>query len=398
MDRQIARFTHDGVREATVTVHPFTTNDKLGLTLTRFRRADCDDVVLLVHGLTSSSDMFIMPEHVNVVNYLLDSGFTDVWALDHRMSNRFPYNTETHRDTLDHVALFDHPAALRELRRHVGDRRIHVITHCLGAVTFSMSLFGGVIDNITSLVCNSVSLVLRISRMARLKLALAPGLLEYVVGLPFVDPRFGDAPPLTRAWWLSRFVSLFHPECDVRSCHMVSFMWGSGRPAIFEHENLLPVTHERTADLESAVGVHYYRHIRKMVRAGHVVRFSPGDPRLAGLPDDYLADLAKVDTPILLLTGDRNRVFTDSNIVCHEMLSRAAPGRHELHILEGYGHQDPFAGKNAHVDVYPSIVEFLSRHADAAGPAPAGASAAPSAPSAPSAGVGGTARAEGEMT
>lgn len=370
MDRQIPRFTLEGVPEAEVAVHPFSTEDGLGLDLTRFTRGDCDDVVLLVHGLTSSSDMFIMPEHYNLVTYLLDAGFTDVWTLDHRMSNRFPYNTETHRDTLDHVARYDHPAALRELRRHVGGRRVHVVAHCLGSVSFSMSLFGGVVDGVTSLVCNSVSLVLRVSPWARFKLTLCPEVLEYVMGLPFVDPRYGEAPAFTRAWMLSRMVSMFHPECDVRSCHMVSFMWGSGRPGIFEHDNLLPVTHERTADLESAVGVHYYRHIRKMVRAGHVVRYRPDDPRPDGLPRDYLAKAGEITTPVLFLTGDHNNVFTDSNIVCHEMLSRLAPGRHQLEILPGYGHQDPFAGKSADVDVFPRIADFIRKYARSEGGAP----------------------------
>jgi pimeloyl-ACP methyl ester carboxylesterase len=362
MDRRIARYTLEGVAAET-SVHPFSTDDGMGLTLTRFHRAPCDDVVLLVHGLTSSSDMFIMPEHHNIASFLLDAGFTDVWALDHRMSSRFPYNTETHRDSLDDVACFDHPAALRELRRHVGDRRVHVIAHCLGSVSFAMSLFGGTVDDIASLICNSVALTVRVPRWSRVKLTLCPELMEYVVGLPFVDPRYGHSPVLTRPWMLSRLVSLFHPECDVRSCHMVSFMWGSGRPGIFEHENLLPVTHERTADLESAVGVHYYRHVRKMVRAGHVVRWDPGDRTYSGLPEDYLANAAEVTTPVLFMTGDRNRVFADSNIVCHEMLAKLAPGRHQLEILRGYGHQDPFAGKNAHLDVYPQMVDFLKKWA-----------------------------------
>ena len=36
---------------------------------------------------------------------------------------------------------------------------------------------------------------------------------------------------------------------------MLSFMWGSGHPAMYEHDNLLPVTHERMADLCSACGI-----------------------------------------------------------------------------------------------------------------------------------------------
>src|SRR4051812_31308268 len=100
MKSRIPRYTLEGVSGAAVSVHPFSTEDRLGLTLTRFLAAESDDVVLLVHGLTSSSDMFIMPEHRNLVSFLLDSGFGDVWTLDFRMSNRFPYNLETRRQTL----------------------------------------------------------------------------------------------------------------------------------------------------------------------------------------------------------------------------------------------------------------------------------------------------------
>src|SRR3954454_14941328 len=82
--QRIPRFTLEGVKDADVSLHPYTTEDDLGLELRRFHRADCDDVVLLVHGLTSSSDMFIMPEHHNLVTYLLDAGFTDVWTSDFR--------------------------------------------------------------------------------------------------------------------------------------------------------------------------------------------------------------------------------------------------------------------------------------------------------------------------
>src|SRR5690349_11073691 len=80
MNREIPLYTLDGVRDADVSVHPVTTLDGLGLTLTRFRREPAEDVVLLVHGLTSSTDMYVMPEHRNLVNHLLDNGFGDVWS------------------------------------------------------------------------------------------------------------------------------------------------------------------------------------------------------------------------------------------------------------------------------------------------------------------------------
>jgi cholesterol oxidase len=363
MSSRIPRFTHEGVKDAEISVHPFATEDGLGLSLTRFHRADCDDVVLVVHGLTLASDMFIMPEHRNLVTHLLDEGFTDVWAVDFRMSNRFPYDMETHRFTLDDCALYDHPAALAELRRHIGGRRVHVIAHCLGSVSFMMSLYGGAVDGIASVVCNSVALTPRVPLWSRYKLGYGPALAEYVLGFSFLDPRFGDAPVLTRGWMLSRLLSLFHRECDVRACHLLSFMWGSGRPALYEHRNLDDATHRRIADLCGGVGVHYYRHVHKMVEAGRAVKHDRRDRRFAALPDDYLARAGEVDTPVLLLTGDRNKVFADSNHVCYRKLEEAAPGLHELDVLPGYGHMDPFLGKNAHADVFPKMVDFIKRKA-----------------------------------
>ena len=83
------------------------------------------EAVMVVHGLTTSTDMFIMPEHENLVSHLLDRGY-DVWCLDFRMSNRHPYNLFKHRWSLDDVALYD------QLQRAAGlpvtDSRTRVIT------------------------------------------------------------------------------------------------------------------------------------------------------------------------------------------------------------------------------------------------------------------------------
>lgn len=363
MRSRIPRYTLEGVQGAGTSVHPFTTDDGLGLQLTRFLAAESDEVVLLVHGLTQSSDMFIMPEHRNLVSYLHAGGFGDVWTVDLRMSNRFPYNTETGRHTLDDMAAFDHPAALREIRRHLGGRRLHVVAHCIGSLTFHMSLFGGVVDGIASLVANSVGLHPRVPAWSRAKLT-ASSVLEYGLGLSYLDPRFRAAPPLTRRRLLARAVSLVHRNCDVPACHMLSFMWGSGNPALYEHANLAPETHthERLADLHSGLDVAYFRHIAKMVRAGRAVKFDPADPAHLMLPDDYTENVERVETPVLYLVGNRNHVFADSNVVGYRHMNERVPGRHELDIIDGYGHVDPIIGKNAHMDVFPRIVDFLKRN------------------------------------
>jgi cholesterol oxidase len=100
-----------------------------------------------------------------------------------------------------------------------------------------------------------------------------------------------------------------------------------------------------------------------MVEAGRAVKYRPDDPRYTALPDDYLAGAGRIETPLLLTTGNLNRVFTNSNIVCWKRLEEHAPGRHELDVIPGYGHQDVFMGKDAAYDVFPRMLDFLKRQA-----------------------------------
>jgi cholesterol oxidase len=75
-----------------------------------------------------------------------------------------------------------------------------------------------------------------------------------------------------------------------------------------------------------------------------------------------MADAASIETPLLLLTGDHNRVFPGANPTCFDRLEQVRPGLQELKILPGYGHLDPIIGKDSHLDVFPHIVDFLNRH------------------------------------
>jgi lysosomal acid lipase/cholesteryl ester hydrolase len=333
----------------------------------RFNRDPGDqarDSVMIVHGLTTSTDMFIMPEHYNLVSYLLDNGYTDVWCLDMRMSNRHSYNLFPHRYTFDDIALYDYPPAIDVIRRHVGpERRLHIIAHCLGSVSVMMSLFGKAIDGISSVVANSVGLTPRVPRWSRMKLKLAPGMVEHVLGFPNLNPRWADDPTLTRGKLFSKGVSFFHRECDVPACHMLSLMWGTGWPALYGHDNLADVTHRRGGDLYGATSMNYYRHVYKMLRAGsRPVKYEMGKPEHAALPDDYFAYAREIETPVLLTTGADNNVFTDSNIVCYERLRALGCDQHELKIYPGYGHQDVFMGKDVARDCFPAMLDFIRRH------------------------------------
>ncbi|MGH2770130.1 MAG: alpha/beta fold hydrolase, partial [Actinomycetota bacterium] len=363
MYREIPLYTLEGVKDANVSTHYFSTGDGLGLSMLRFQREEAGEAILIIHGLTTSTDMFIMPEHYNLVSYLLDHGFSDVWCLDFRMSNRHPYNLVKHRYTMDDIALFDYPPAIDLMRRHIGDRPIHVICHCLGSMSFMMSLFGKAVDGITSVISNSVSLTPRIPGWSRVKAGFAPFFVDYILGFPYLNPHWGDDPGWTKGKAFSRVVSFFHRECDVTACHMLSMMWGTGWPALYSHDNMADVTHRRGGDLYGATSMNYYRHVRKMLKTGgNAVKYDTADPKYDRLPDDYLQYAGQITTPVLFVTGENNRVFTDSNIVCYQHLEKVAPGRHELHVFPDYGHQDPFMGKNCAEDIFPRFVEFFEKH------------------------------------
>ena len=357
--REIPLYTLDGVKDAAVSTHYFNTADGLGLSLLRFCQRPCDDVVIIIHGLTTSSDMFIMPEHENLVTSLHKAGYTDVFCLDFRMSNRHPYNLWRHDFSMDDIALYDHPAAIQTVRDLVGDKRIHVICHCLGSASFMMSLFGGAVK-VDSVIANSVALTPRVPAWSRIKLTFAPFFVD-LLGIPYLSPAWGTERGLTIGKVLNAVVNLFHHECDVPACHMLSMMWGTGWPALYEHKNLADVTHRRGGDLYGGTSVNYFRHVRKMLAHNNTaVKYRDGDPALAALPDDYMAKAAQITTPVLFMTGKHNRVFTDSNIENFRRLEALVPGRHQLHIFEGYGHQDVFMGKDVARDIFPRLVTFLN--------------------------------------
>jgi cholesterol oxidase len=140
-------------------------------------------------------------------------------------------------------------------------------------------------------------------------------------------------------------------------------MWGTGFPALYSHENLHDVTHRRGGDLYGGVSVNYYRHVSKMVKANNTaVKYQPENPKYKSLPDNYFEHAKDIETPVLFMTGEQNKVFTNSNLICHQRLEEIVPGRHELHVFPNYGHQDVFMGKDCDKDIFPRLLTFIQKH------------------------------------
>lgn len=354
--------TEAGVKGANISRYSFDTVDGLSLSWQRFQRGESRDVVLLLHGLTTSTDMFIMPEHHNLVSYLHEQGYSDVWSLDWRGSGRFTYNLEPHRFSLDDVAVYDIPAAIKKLREHLPPgARLHIIAHCVGAISTMLSLSLQTIEGLESCVINSVGLTPRVSTWSRLKLRFAPFLVEHILRYPYVSPRMPQFPGLARGKWLVPILALFHRECREPACHFLSFMWGTGRPAAYEHHNLSSLTHSRLADLFGGTSMNFYRHISLMVSRGEACPYKEGLLGFPSLPASYLeAFSARPQPRLLLISGAANHIFPGANRHLYEELKRRQP-QLDVHYWEipGYGHQDVFMGQHAARDVFPRLVAFF---------------------------------------
>ena len=358
---QIQRHTLRGVRDATVTVYPLVTADGLQLQLTACRRSQPSrGAVFLVHGLSTSSDMYIMPEHENLTNHLLDQGY-EVWLFDNRQSCRFDYNAREHDWSFDTVAALDYPPALALVRSHVGSEHpLYVIAHCIGAMTFSMALAQQLIPPVDGLVTNAVSLAVEVPPVSRLKLKalLESRLIDEGLGITLLDPKaYAQSSLKMRA--IQRLVSATHPECDSPVCHMLSFMWGAGNPGLFLHQNISDVTHERLGDLFGPLTLQYFKHIVEAVNHGRVMEFS-GRVRPATEPIDYLELAKDLRVPQLYIQGAQNHVFADSQKKAYYTLNRQNYVDQHLKIYQDYGHQDIFMGRFARRDIFGDISNFLN--------------------------------------
>lgn len=349
--------TTQGVALGEKTLHPLDTRDGLSISIQRFNCGIQKDVVLLLHGLTTSTDMFIMPEHENLVNHMHGAGYTDVWSLDWRGSGRFNYNLSPHGYTIDDIAKYDIPRAVEFIREQCGnDVRIHVVAHCVGSLAFMASYAAGYVTNITSIISNSVSLTPQVRWQSMLKMMVGPEIFEKVFGYAYVSPRIPYMPGRAFGKWLYWMERSLRSECREPACHMVSFMWGWGFPAVYNHRNIHPVTHRRLMDLFGGTSFHYHKHIRKMLLARHSLSF---DGQINYLEKMKMREMP----PTLLISGGDNHIFPGSNKKTYEELRTTKNAdRVQYREFAQYGHQDVFMGQYCHTEVFPQLVEFLKQH------------------------------------
>ncbi|WP_412061638.1 esterase/lipase family protein [Rubrivirga sp. IMCC45206] len=337
------------LRERTL---PFTAGDGMPLSLVHVR-AEAEPTkgpVLLVHGAGVRADIFRAPTRENLVDYLARRGY-DVWLENWRASIDVPRNEWT----LDQAARHDHPRAVEAVVAETGAESVQAVIHCQGSTSFMLSAVAGLVPRVRTVVSNAVSLHPVVPAWSRFKLGVVVPLVGTMTD--YLNPQWDRHAESRIGRVLHRVADLTHRECDNAVCKQVSFYYGSGFPALWEHDNLDDATHDWLRTEFADVPMSFYRQIVRGVRAGHLVPDEPGPD----LPADIATRAPETDARFAFFAGTENRCFLpESQVRTHAAFEAREPGRHALHVLPGYSHLDVFMGHAAADDVFPLIESELA--------------------------------------
>jgi pimeloyl-ACP methyl ester carboxylesterase len=305
--------------------------------------------VVLVHGAGVRANIFRAPVRETLVDYLLRDGW-DVWLENWRACIDF----KPREWTLDEAAAYDHPRAVETILERTGADELRAVIHCQGSTSFAMAAAAGLLPRVSVIVSNAVSLHPVIPAWSHAKLRYAVGMLRALKQL-YLDPSWGKKhvtglPALIRAG-----VDIVHRECENDVCKLVSFTYGAGFPALWDHRLLNDATHDWLRDEFGWVPISFFDQITRSVNAGELI------PTANAIPADYLAQ-PKTAARFALLAGARNHCFLPESQVRTHAYLRANTGRtdHTLHVLPQYGHLDVFMGQYAATDVFPLIARELA--------------------------------------
>lgn len=102
----------------------------------------------------------------------------------------------------------------------------------------------------------------------------------------------------------------------------------------------------------------FFKQMARCIAEGHLVAVDG----LAELPSDFAALKPKTTARFAFFAGEKNLCFLpESQKKSWQYFNDLRPDFHTLHLLPAYSHLDVFMGKNAAVEVFPLMVEELSK-------------------------------------
>jgi cholesterol oxidase len=280
----------------------------------------------------------------NFVEYLVQEGF-DVWLLDWRTSPLLEAHNRPY--SLDDVARFDWPAALREVRARTGAPQVSVLSHCLSSPTFLLALVRGHVDpaTIRAFVASQVALHLRFTPPGKAKVKLHLDMFlprRQMVHQRPRDARFtmGDLAASLLSRILPRSFS-----CDNPACYRHVATFGE----LILHRRVDRHTHALMGDLVPECLTAFLKDVAVAARRDTI------------LDEEDLRNIGRLKLPIHFISGSENRMFVpESTAASHELLSNLnGPALYRRSVYEGFGHLDCYLGEGAQAEIWPDLVASL---------------------------------------
>lgn len=348
-------------------LHLFKTDDNVQLSLLRYRGGNKGPVILS-HAFGTSSLMYrIDTIEPNLTEYLYTHGY-DVWLLDYRASADLPVSSS--QFSIDEIALFDYPAAVRTVQVVTGAETVQVMAHCVGAMSFLMAMCAG-LTGVRSAICSQLSAHPIVLPEIKLKADLHfPALLQ-ALKVKTLSPREPLGLQLIAAALKSPLSGMIEevlqvlpalddealkllpsPEqCLSPICRRILFVYGEP----YRHDQLNEATHSVIHEMFGVANAAAFRHLSQMIHVRCIVDKNGKDV--------YLPYFGRLKIPLAFIHGIENRQFLPQTTAQTFELLCETNGKefYSRHVIPQYGHLDCLVGKNAVADVFPVLLKELEK-------------------------------------
>ena len=324
------------------------------LRLTRYR-GGTKGPVLLAPGFAMAARAFLgRTMATNLAEYLVEHDY-DVWLFDYRASIDLPSNRTDF--TLDEIATLDWPAAVAEVRARTGAESVQAFGHCVGSSSLLMALGAGM-EGVRSAVCSQFSLHPQTSLLNQVKCVLRVGQISHDIGIR------GLLPDNERTWVdvvmaiALRLVPVpRHEHCGEPVCRFINAVYG----CTHTHAELDDATHRSLNDSFGYGNTQTLEHLALIMRRRLAVDAQGNDV--------YTRHPERLALPIHFLAGAHNYIFKPAGTEATLDWLRAHndPALYSCSWLADYAHLDGIIGRDAAIDVFPSVLA----HLDATNPVPA---------------------------
>ncbi|KAK3327511.1 hypothetical protein B0T19DRAFT_357224 [Cercophora scortea] len=323
--------------------------------------------LFMIPGAAVDHQIYALPTiRFNAVNYLTRAGYR-VFITVHRIGQLMV--AENNWTTYD--ARLDIKACLEYIRKQHGNDKIYTIAHCMGSVAFSCGLLDGTIPTewISGITASQVFMnpIWNTVNMAKVMAGPVPmdKIYTLLAGSWFSCSTSRDDSYVQAA--INQFLRLYpQPRreiCNNAACHRCSLVFGR----CWNHSNLNEATHRQIDRFFGGVNMRLLHLLMKMGVEGHVQTNGPMYDTLT--TPDNIQRLKGI--PFLLFVGRDNAVLSPESTertfetLCDTFGTSSTPGReggdYKRRVVPGYGHLDPWMGRNAWKDIYPFVREEVDR-------------------------------------